>query len=116
MRETSRGGKKLTYIDKRSLSNRLGSVCGPKGWDIEFEPTGRQITAGLGIICPTFKEETCLWHYKEDGAGFEEMGSTNKTTGEFEHDLDHYEKLGLHERIPQKALNFGTEVNVTDGR
>jgi hypothetical protein len=29
--ETSRGGKKLTYIDKRSITNRLDSVLGPDG-------------------------------------------------------------------------------------
>lgn len=108
--ETSRGGKKLTYIDKRALSNRLDSVCGPNGWDIEFKPTARGYTARLGILCPTVSGDAWVWHYKEDGAGFEEMGSTNKTTGEFEYDVDNDEKSGYtnaFRRAAQDAWGIG---------
>jgi len=50
----ARGGKKtLTYIDKRALSNRLDSVCGPHGWFIEYEATTRGYKFRLHILVPT---------------------------------------------------------------
>jgi hypothetical protein len=35
-----------------------------------------------------------VWMHKEDGAGFEEMGSKNRETGEWEADVDNDEKSG----------------------
>lgn len=107
-----RGGKPdLTYLNKRSLSNRLDSVCGPNGWDIEYKPTNRGYTARLGILCPSFGDtDTWVWHYKEDGAGFEEMGSVNKETKEFEYDVDNDEKSGYtnaFRRVAQDAWGIG---------
>lgn len=106
----ARGGKKvLTYIDKRALSNRLDSVCGPDGWDVTYEATNRGYKARLGILVPTLNGSG-VWHYKEDGAGFEEMGSKNKETGEFEYDVDNDEKSGYtnaFRRAAQDAWGIG---------
>lgn len=90
---TRRGGKDLTYVCKRALTNRVDSVCGPDGWDVEYKATARGYTARVGINCPQ-NDGTWRWLYKEDGAGFEEMGQVNKTTNEFEYDVDNDEKSG----------------------
>ena len=106
----ARGGKKmLTYIDKRALSNRLDSVCGPDGWDVSYEATARGYKCRIGILVPT-QGEASVWHYKEDGAGFEEMGSKNRETGEFEYDVDNDEKSGYtnaFRRAAQDAWGIG---------
>ena len=100
----ARGGKKtLTYVDSRALMNRLDSVCGPHGWDIEYRPTERGYSARMGIAVPTGNEGTSVWMYKEDGAGFEEMGFTNKQTGEFEYDVDNDEKSGYTNALRRAA-------------
>lgn len=100
----ARGGKKtLTYLDKRALENRLDSVCGPHGWYPEYEATNRGYKCRLHILVPTAREETWVWHHKEDGAGFEEMGSTNKATGEFEYDVDNDEKSGYTNALRRAA-------------
>lgn len=108
--ETTRGGKKLTYIDKRALTNRLDSVVGPHGWYPEYEPTARGYKCRLYISIPMAQEGTEVFMHKEDGAGFEEMGSTNKTTGEFEYDVDNDEKSGYtnaFRRAAQDAWGIG---------
>lgn len=108
--ETSRGGKKLTYIDKRALTNRLDSVVGPHGWYPEYEPTARGYKCRLYISIPMATPGTEVFMHKEDGAGFEEMGSTNKTTGEFEYDVDNDEKSGYtnaFRRAAQDAWGIG---------
>lgn len=61
------------YVDKRVLSNRLDSVCGPDGWDVEYRPTARGYTCRIGIACPD-ESGNYLWRYKEDGGGFSGMG------------------------------------------
>lgn len=101
----ARGGRgTLTYIDKRALENRLDSVCGPNGWFPEYEATNRGYKCRLWILCPVFKpEEAWVWHYKEDGAGFEEMGSFNKQTQEFECDVDNDEKSGYTNALRRAA-------------
>lgn len=98
---TSRGGKKLTYVDKRSITNRLDSVCGPHGWYPEYEATARGYKCRLYIEVPL--RQGWGWMHKEDGAGFEEMGSTNKTTGEFEYDVDNDEKSGYTNALRRAA-------------
>jgi hypothetical protein len=107
----ARGSKKtLTYLDKRSLSNRLDSVCGPHGWDVEYKETNRGYKARVGILCPMTASGTWIWHYKEDDAGFEEMGSKNRDTGEFEPDVDNDEKSGYtnaFRRAAQDAWGIG---------
>ena len=107
----ARGSKKvLTYIDKRALSNRLDSVCGPAGWDVDYEATARGYKCRIGILVPTGPNDTGVWHYKSDGAGFEEMGSKNKETGEFEYDVDNDEKSGYtnaFRRAAQDAWGIG---------
>jgi hypothetical protein len=107
---TKRGGKDLTYVDKRSVYNRLDSVCGPFGWTPEFTATERGYKCRLSILCPTADPDVSVWIAKEDGAGFEEMGQTNKTTGEFEYDVDNDEKSGYTNaarRAAQDAWGIG---------
>jgi hypothetical protein len=101
--KTKRGGKELTYIDKRSITNRLDSVCGPHGWFPEYEATQRGYKCRLSILVPMDTEGTSVWMAKEDGAGFEEMGTTNKTTGEFEYDVDNDEKSGYTNALRRAA-------------
>lgn len=100
---TKRGGKELTYIDKRSITNRLDSVCGPHGWFPEYEATNRGYKCKLSILVPMDGDNVWVWMAKEDGAGFEEMGSTNKTTGEFEYDVDNDEKSGYTNALRRAA-------------
>jgi hypothetical protein len=107
---TIRGGKELTYIDKRSITNRLDSICGPHGWFPEYEATNRGYKCRLSILVPMEQPGVEVWMHKEDGAGFEEMGSKNKTTGEFEYDVDNDEKSGYtnaFRRAAQDAWGIG---------
>lgn len=101
----ARGGQgKLTYIDKRALENRLDSVCGPTGWFPEYEATQRGYKCRLWILCPAFSPaDVWTWHYKEDGAGFEEMGKFNKQTQEFEVEVDNDEKSGYTNALRRAA-------------
>ncbi|SIO37827.1 Rad52/22 family double-strand break repair protein [Singulisphaera sp. GP187] len=100
---TSRGGKKLTYVDKRAITNRLDSVVGPHGWYPEYEATARGYKCRLYISVPMATPGTSVFMHKEDGAGFEEMGSTNKQTGEFEYDVDNDEKSGYTNALRRAA-------------
>jgi len=107
---TRRGGKELTYIDKRSLSNRLDSVCGPHGWYVEYEATARGYKCRLFISVPMGNPDTYVFMHKEDGAGFEEMGAKNRDTGEFEYDVDNDEKsayTNAFRRAAQDAWGIG---------
>ena len=107
---TTRAGKTLTYIDKRALTNRLDSVLGPHGWYPEYEPTARGYKCRLFLLVPLATEGTEVWMHKEDGAGFEEMGSVNKATHEFEYDVDNDEKSGYtnaFRRAAQDAWGIG---------
>ena len=100
----ARGGKKtLTYIDKRALENRLDSVCGPHGWYAEYEATARGYKCRLFIECPMATPGTWVFMHKEDGAGFEEMGSYNKQTNEWEADVDNDEKSGYTNALRRAA-------------
>ena len=105
-----RGSKgDLTYLDKRALSNRLDTVCGPFGWYPEYEATSRGYKCRLYILVPT-SESVWTWIHKDDGAGFEEMGSTNRQTGQFEADVDNDEKSGYtnaFRRAAQDAWGIG---------
>jgi hypothetical protein len=71
-----RGGKPMTWLDKRSLANRLDEVCGPHGWTIKYTPTQRGFIGTAGIECPMGDGEW-KWVYKDDGAGFEEMDAVD---------------------------------------
>ena len=100
----ARGGKKtLTYLDKRAIENRLDSVCGPDGWYPEYESTSRGYKCRLSILVPTAVPGTSVWLSKEDGAGFEEMGSKNRETGEWEPDVDNDEKSGYTNALRRAA-------------
>jgi len=50
--QVPRGGKTLTYVDKRALENRLDTVCGPHGWWNEFLATDRGMICELSILVP----------------------------------------------------------------
>lgn len=94
------GGRTLTWLDKRSLSNRLDSVCGPWGWDVKYEVTPRGYKCRLGIKNPV----TGDWLFKEDGGGCELM--TNGAT----EDVDGGEKSGYtnaFRRAAQDAWGIG---------
>lgn len=71
-----RGGSPMTWLDKRALENRLDSVCTPMGWRPEYIPTQRGYMCILSILCPTNDGEW-VWISKSDGAGFEEMNTSD---------------------------------------
>lgn len=109
----ARGSKKvLTYLDKRALENRLDTVCGPHGWTPRYEATARGYKCTLSILVPSAASDPNLpadernhwrWVDKEDGAGFEEMGSNNRQTGEWEADVDNDEKSGYTNALRRAA-------------
>ncbi len=109
----ARGGKKiLTYLDKRALENRLDTVCGPAGWYPQYDATDRGYKCRLHVLVPGAKSEPNQvpsyqggweWVAKEDGAGFEEMGSKNRETGEWEADVDNDEKSGYTNALRRAA-------------
>lgn len=99
----SRGSKKeLTYLDKRALENRLDTVCGPHGWYPEYEATARGYKCRLHLLV-SMANGSWVWMHKEDGAGFEEMGSLDKQTGEREADVDNDEKSGYTNALRRAA-------------
>jgi len=78
--QVPRGGKTLTYLDKRALENRLDTVCGPQGWWNEFQATDRGMICTIHILVPVDKRDpgygesfTWLWIAKSDGGGAEGM-------------------------------------------
>ena len=102
------GGRDLTYIDKRSLANRLDSVVGPNGWYAEYRDAG-----GRGLICKLFiyvpmPDGTWGWMSKEDGGSDEEM--TKKQGGQQIKDVDNSFKSELtnaFRRAAQDAWGIG---------
>ena len=78
--EVPRGGRTLTYIDKRALENRLDTVCGPQGWWNEFQATDRGMICTIHILVPIDERDSCYgdtykwtWCSKSDGGGAEGM-------------------------------------------
>src|SRR3954464_15642842 len=66
------GGNELTYIDKRSLENRLDTVLGPDGGYPEYrDEGGRGLVCRLHLYVPT--REGWAWKHKEDGGADESM-------------------------------------------
>lgn len=105
---TVKRGIELTYIDARALMNRLDSVVGPNGWDINYRPTERGYIARMGIRIPTADDDGWEWMWKEDGGGFE--GMTKKAGGENVDDVDNDEKSAFtnaFRRVAQNAWGIG---------
>jgi hypothetical protein len=102
------GGTELTYIDKRSLANRLDSIVGPTGWYPEYRDAG-----GRGLICKLFlyvpmPDGTWAWMSKEDGGSDE--GMTKKVGGQQVEDTDNSFKSELtnaFRRAAQDAWGIG---------
>jgi hypothetical protein len=101
-------GNDLTYIDKRSLSNRLDTVCGPHGWYPEYRDAGgRSLICKLHILVPT-SDNVWLWIAKEDGGGEESM--TKKVAGNQVEDVDNNLKsefTNAFRRAAQDAWGIG---------
>jgi len=107
---TRRGGRELTYVDKRAISNRLDSVCGPHNWYCGYTETKEGFMCHLSIVCPMATPGEWKIITKSDGAGPEEMGSKNKTTGEFEVAIDDNQKSAFtnaFRRAGQDAWGIG---------
>jgi hypothetical protein len=47
-----RGGKRFTYLESRTIENRLDDVVGPDGWDLEQFETSRGIISRLILEVP----------------------------------------------------------------
>jgi hypothetical protein len=104
------GQRTLTYIDKRALENRLDSVCSPHRWYCDYKETREGFMCKLTIACPA--ETPGEWDFvtKSDGAGREEMGVTNRQTGEFEITVNDKQKSAFtnaFRRAAQDAWGIG---------
>jgi hypothetical protein len=90
-----RGSKKLTYIDKRALENRLDTVCGPDGWRPEYRFENGVYICTLSILVPgpearpgssPYSPSGWIWVSMEVGGGNE--GMIKKVIGEITEDTD----------------------------
>ena len=101
------GGTELTYIDKRSLANRLDTVVGPGGWYAKYrDEGGRGLIFALSIRIPTADGPT--WVTKEDGGSDE--GMTKKVGGQQVEDVDNNfksETTNSFRRAAQDAWGIG---------
>lgn len=116
-------GKMLAYLDKRTLENRLDSVCGPDGWEDSYTPTQRGYMCSLRLRVPDHTEDEISgwkWVTKSDGAGFRGMGAYKKVwdeqtrkmekTDEWEEDASSDEKsayTGAFVRVAQDKWGIG---------
>lgn len=105
-----RAGRNLTYLKPRAIMNRLDELCGPQGWTTEYTATPRGQKCRLKILCPDHTEDGWAWHYKEDGAGIEDMGQNTKEG--WEQDTDDSEKAGYTNAFRRAAhvWGFGREL------
>lgn len=88
-------GKKYTYIEPRTIMNRLDDVVGPSGWNMEFRETQRGIICRLTLYVPgnadTWKAVT-----REGGGGFRDMQNDDSSF-----------KTGFSSAIKTAAAAFG---------
>lgn len=89
------GGRKLTYVKKSALENRLDTVCGPRGWKATYREYKDGLICALTLRVPGDEPGTWVLETKEDGGGPEEMGKRDKTTGEWVPNLDNTAKSGF---------------------
>ncbi|WP_145952053.1 hypothetical protein [Paludisphaera borealis] len=91
------GGRGLTYIDKRSLANRLDSVDGPDGWFTEHrDEGGRGLVYGLHLRIPM---DNGSWSFMHKEMGVAHEGMVKKIGGDRVEELDNDFKpsrLNLH--------------------
>ncbi len=101
------GGRELTYIDKRSLANRLDNIVGPDGWYAEYrDEGGRGLVCRLHLYVPT--RDGWAWRHKEDGGSDE--GMTKKAGGQQVEDTDNSFKsefTNAFRRAAQDAWGIG---------
>jgi hypothetical protein len=102
------GGNELTYIDKRSLENRLDTVVGPDGWYPEYrDEGGRGLVCRLHLQVPT-RDGSWRWMHKEDGGADESM--TKKVGQNHVEDVDNNFKsefTNSFRRAAQDAWGIG---------
>lgn len=58
-------GLALCYVDARAVMDRLDNVCGPDGWQNNYNFNGPLAVCNIGIRMPATGE----WIWKADGAG-----------------------------------------------
>lgn len=102
-------GRDFTYIDKRSLANRLDSVVGPDGWYTEYrDEGGRGLVCRLHLCVPTGPNGSRVFMFKEEGGADE--GMTKKVGGGSEEDVDNNFKsefTNAFRRAAQDAWGIG---------
>jgi hypothetical protein len=86
---------------------RLDDIVGPQGWTAELTSTERGFKCRIKIICPDETPEGWAWHFKEDVGGREDMGFKDKTTGEWEADVDNDEKSASTNAFRRAAAQWG---------
>jgi hypothetical protein len=100
-------GRPLPYLrSSATIENRLDDIVGPMGWTTDYPDTRRLIICRLKILCPD-NESGWLWHYKEGVSGPEDMGAYDKKTGEWETDVDNYEKSAFTRAFRHAADQWG---------
>jgi hypothetical protein len=85
------GGRQLSYISARAVSNRLDNVCGPEKWKNEYFVSGDGLRCRLWIKTPDGE-----WVFKEDGGGFAPMP-----------DADDAQKSGYSSAFKRAAAQWG---------
>ena len=103
--ELNVGGRRLTYIKSQTIENRLDDVAGPMGWTAEFTETKGGYKCRIKIICPDHTEDGWAWHYKENGAGAEDM--VKSAHGETVADEDNSEKSAYTNSFKRAASKWG---------
>ena len=110
--QVPRGGKTLTYLDKRAIENRLDTVCGSQGWWNEFKATDRGMICTIHILVPIDKRDpgygdsfTWTWIAKSDGGGAE--GMVKKAGVEDEDNDFKSEATNAFRRAAQDAWGIG---------
>jgi hypothetical protein len=86
--------------------NRLDEICGPQGWTTEYTATPHGQKCRLKILCPDHTADGYAWHYKDDGAGREDMGRTTRE-GEWETNEDDSEKAAYTNAFRRAAHMWG---------
>jgi hypothetical protein len=95
----------FTYVKSQTIENRLDDVAGPLGWTAEFTETKGGYKCRLKILCPDHTEDGWAWHYKENGAGSEDM--VKLSHGETVPDEDNSEKSAYTNSFKRAASKWG---------
>lgn len=88
-------GKKFTYLDSRTIENRLDDVVGPENWDLIQEETSRGVISRLALRVPG-NDGNIVTVTRTGGGGFRQL-----------QDNDSSYKSGFTSSFRSAAARFG---------